>query len=557
MTNTARWAISLLASSALFGCGASSNDDSNTRTKSEDCDGGTCVSKPTKPSAGDDDASGGDGPVPCPSVASRRDVTNLDLLLAAPSAAPQPTTAPGGAAAPATPRCGDGHVTGTELCDDGNSTTGDGCDALCQVESGYACPYPGEPCVRTVICGDGVLDDAELCDDGNVTSGDGCTATCALEPGYQCPVAGAACTSLCGDYIVTGTEQCDDGNLTSGDGCNSQCRIEPGYVCPLQSLAQMMPADGSDAPPQDPAGPATSADPLPPCWPSPCGNGIVENGEACDDGNTASGDGCADCVLEPTCTADSCSTVCGDGIHVADAGEECDDGNLSPFDGCDEQCQIEDGFACMTTASALPSTKAPIEGTASARTECESVCGDGIAVADEACDDGDANGPDYGGCTSSCTLGPRCGDGVVDAGEQCDNGFNADRYQLDETSCAAGCILPPSCGDGIVQPTFGEQCDLGADQNDGVYGSCNPDCTLGPRCGDGSLQESEQCDDGNLINGDGCDWFCRPEAGVDQPPVVEPAPVPTVVPAPTSDVFVPDVPSPGTEPTSSAPNPCR
>src|SRR5699024_11837435 len=51
-----------------------------------------------------------------------------------------------------------------------------------------------------------------------------------------------------------------------------------------------------------------------------CGNGIVEDGEACDDGNTTSGDGCSssceledgwDCPIE----GEPCiEVVCGDGI---------------------------------------------------------------------------------------------------------------------------------------------------------------------------------------------------------------------------------------------------
>src|SRR5260221_9028378 len=53
-----------------------------------------------------------------------------------------------------------------------------------------------------------------------------------------------------------------------------------------------------------------------------CGNGIVEGDEACDDGNTVSGDGCrGDCH------------ICGDGI--VDQVEGCDDGNTNPADGCD------------------------------------------------------------------------------------------------------------------------------------------------------------------------------------------------------------------------------
>ena len=35
------------------------------------------------------------------------------------------------------------------------------------------------------------------------------------------------------------------------------------------------------------------------------------------------------------------------------------------------------------------------------------------------------------------------------------------------------------------------------------------------KCGDGTVQASEQCDDGNLINGDGCSDFCHNEAQVE------------------------------------------
>ena len=60
---------------------------------------------------------------------------------------------------------------------------------------------------------------------------------------------------------------------------------------------------------------------------SPCGNGVVDHGEACDDGNTAVGDGC-----RPTCTIERC----GDGI--VDPQEQCDDGNQDDGDGCGANC---------------------------------------------------------------------------------------------------------------------------------------------------------------------------------------------------------------------------
>ncbi len=61
------------------------------------------------------------------------------------------------------------------------------------------------------------------------------------------------------------------------------------------------------------------------CVPVGCGNHIVDNGEVCDDGNTADGDGCrGDC---------SKLEQCGDGM--LDEGEACDDGNTSSVDDCD------------------------------------------------------------------------------------------------------------------------------------------------------------------------------------------------------------------------------
>jgi cysteine-rich repeat protein len=64
---------------------------------------------------------------------------------------------------------------------------------------------------------------------------------------------------------------------------------------------------------------------------SDCGNGRIDPGEECDDGNQVNGDGC-----QVTCRLPRC----GDGI--VDVGEECDDGNASPFDGCTNACTVCD-----------------------------------------------------------------------------------------------------------------------------------------------------------------------------------------------------------------------
>ncbi len=60
-----------------------------------------------------------------------------------------------------------------------------------------------------------------------------------------------------------------------------------------------------------------------------CGNGAVESGEGCDDGNLTEHDGCsATCQIEVP--------VCGNGIK--ETGEECDDGNLTNGDSCSSEC---------------------------------------------------------------------------------------------------------------------------------------------------------------------------------------------------------------------------
>ena len=120
-----------------------------------------------------------------------------------------------------------------------------------------------------------------------------------------------------------------------------------------------------------------------------CGNGKTEAGEECDDGNTASGDGCsALCQTElPP------GVVCGDGTK--EEGEECDDGNTTGGDGCSATCRDEN--------------------------TSEPVCGNGAVEGNEQCDDGNADDTDS--CKSDCTTnGTNPGDGDGDGGCGCQVG---------------------------------------------------------------------------------------------------------------------------------------
>ncbi|HXJ37309.1 MAG TPA: DUF4215 domain-containing protein [Candidatus Eisenbacteria bacterium] len=158
-----------------------------------------------------------------------------------------------------------------------------------------------------------------------------------------------------------------------------------------------------------------------------CGDGTLDPGEQCDDGNFISGDGCSSaCQLETTC-----------GNHVIDPGEQCDDGNTVAGDGCSDTCQYE------------------------------TVCGDGIKEGIEECDDGNTVAAD--GCSPTCHL-EICGNAILDPGETCDDGNTSGN-----DGCTPTCHHEPLCGDGALDP--GEECDDGNKKSDD---GCDKSCHLEP-----------------------------------------------------------------------------
>ena len=179
------------------------------------------------------------------------------------------------------PGCGDGDLTPDEACDDANKVSGDGCNEWClQVEPGWSCAMPGQPCREIARCGDGIVAASERCDDGNMVPGDGCSERCKIELGKKCenaPGEPSVCTDAeCGNGVVEGAESCDDGNKEPFDGCSSLCLREPN--CSGASCT------------------------------SECGDGLLIN-EECDDGNTVDGDGCS-----ATCTKETGFTCNQEGL---------------------------------------------------------------------------------------------------------------------------------------------------------------------------------------------------------------------------------------------------
>ena len=158
-----------------------------------------------------------------------------------------------------------------------------------------------------------------------------------------------------------------------------------------------------------------------------CGNGEIDEGEVCDEGEANSKDNayhdgtpetapcnssctgkvafCGDAICQLnedtiSCAQDGCTPTCGNG--VMEAGEDCDDGNLENTDACLNNCKAAS-------------------------------CGDGFIEAGvEDCDD--TNLSDNDACTNACKMAI-CGDGLTWVGtEDCD-----DANAVETDACDMAC----------------------------------------------------------------------------------------------------------------------
>ncbi len=88
-----------------------------------------------------------------------------------------------------------------------------------------------------------------------------------------------------------------------------------------------------------------------------CGNGVLDAGETCEDGNTVDNDGCS-----ATCQDEDNTVTCGNSI--LEIGETCDDGNANIGDGCSDVCLVENGYTCTAVPSVCTRTSCGPQGTA-------------------------------------------------------------------------------------------------------------------------------------------------------------------------------------------------
>lgn len=201
--------------------------------------------------------------------------------------------------------------------------------------------------------------------------------------------------------------------------------------------------------------------------PTGCGNGFVDDGEACDDGVAMS-------ATDPDACRPGCiAPRCGDSIQ--DSNEECDNGTSNSNTVVD---------AC--------------------RTNCRDAgCGDDIIDTGEVCDDGPMNSDtEAEACLTTCAYAV-CGNSVVESVEECDDG-TGNLSDTEPDTCRTNCRAA-RCGDDVIDT--GEECDDGADNSAGAADACRDDCRL-PSCGDRVVDTGEFCDDGPF-NSDETPGRCR------------------------------------------------
>ena len=231
-----------------------------------------------------------------------------------------------------------------------------------------------DPTVCDELCGDGLRVGDELtaryCDDRDNHNGDGCSDVCAVEFGFDCTGTPSLCEEDCGDGHVVGVEVCDGANLDGFTDCTDLGYAAPGTLACLP--------DCSD---YDTAG----------CAPI-CGNGHVEPGEGCDDGDTTGGDGCSNaCAVETgwQCAGapSVCSPICGNNlIHGA---EQCDGTELNGVDCTDYDYHNAVGLLCLADCSGFNPAG------------CSSSCGN-VVEPGEGCDQGNVIAGD--GCSATCSI---------------------------------------------------------------------------------------------------------------------------------------------------------
>ena len=300
--------------------------------------------------------------------------------------------------------------------------------------------------------------------------------------GLPAPVRGGG---VCGDGQPDAGEECDDGNASPGDGCSATCTVEPGFDCTMAVAGQTevnLLTDGSFENFDDGS------------WPT-INHSLFGDDLVCDDS----------CFGTPAAAGEDGSLISGNYVLVAGGS----------FSQSSTGTVISSATVFPTTATTLSFQWATL-----------------------------FSGPDGDPCTGASDRLVLQIDGIVvwfspGAVGPCTNvtPYEEVIFDLDSLEAVNACG-GFGCNDGNshVITFFGSATGIPPD-----VGLTNimlddvrlieplvppilpqPSVCTAIICGDGLLGSTEQCDDGNLTNGDGCSNTCE----IEQPDFVCEAPVP-------------------------------
>jgi len=320
--------------------------------------------------------------------------------------------------------CGDGMLECGEVCDDSNTADNDGCSASCLIET----------------CGDGIVQKAawtghpiERCDDGNNMDGDGCSAECTVEPktiylnipkianiykanigfigedvqNFVFDINDDGTSDYTKSSTVFFTEKSDFKDTLKSliESCpeplNGVCRI-PVKISTDSGMIAITSIDieytnyywdTSSVPDSRHYRVNVSVQEAKPF----CGNGLVESGEYCDDGNMVTGDGCSAFCRDEYCG----DLVCGVGEDCA--ADDCCGGLPIILESDLNNCG-SCGHACWDAANAAEQCST---GT------CTLICDTGYADCNGLYDDGcevylQSDPNNCGSCGNVCAAGESC-----------------------------------------------------------------------------------------------------------------------------------------------------
>ncbi len=296
-------------------------------------------------------------------------------------------------------------------------------------------------------------------------------------------------------------------------------------------------------------------------------DGIPDSTDVCpdkynpkqEDGDTDKvGDACDNCVAIANTdqkdsnddgTGDACETPgCGNG--VVDDGEQCDDGNKAPGDGCSASCQTELGIAAggLVITELMANPDAVLDGVGE-WLEVYNASGAPVDLAGITVTDGthtdviDNDGKPLPLAVGAYAIFAANADPAVNGGLQPDwawqtlalsnggatvtmsfLGVTIDAVPYDSGNggwpgvpkggslqLSSDHIDATDNDNGVHWCASTEPYGSGDIKDAGTPGKANAVCTPKPVCGNSKIEVGEECDDGNKDNGDGCSSDCKKE----------------------------------------------